>query len=136
MAHINYQYFNNVFTFITAPVSNYYLILKYYNAIETRSSVPVSFAANINYYEFINMQNSAFGGNMIQKGERWCIFNGDTKQEGIIDLDDMQQIDNDAYNFVQQQPYISDLNGGNIVDITDIVIADKNAFNFVSSVTQ
>lgn len=135
LAYLDYEYFNNVFTFKNAPVGDYYLVLKNYNAIETWSSVPFPINAGATLYDFTNQQSNTYGNNVIQKGTRWCIYNGDINQDGVIDLDDMQQIDNDAYNFVMQQAYFSDLNGDNIVDITDIVIADNNAFNFVSSIT-
>lgn len=133
LAYLDYQHLINIFTFPNAPAGNYYLVLKFYNTVETWSYTSVNVDASGNmFYDFTGVQYAAYGGNLTLKGSRWCIYSGDVNQDGVIDLDDNLQIDNDAFNFVMQQSYFTDLNGDNIVDIADIVIADNNAANFVS----
>ncbi|MBK8982839.1 MAG: hypothetical protein IPM38_11095 [Ignavibacteria bacterium] len=135
LAYLDYQDLSNVFTFPDAPTGNFYIALKYYNTIETWSSVPVSISEIPVTYDFTDIQSKAYGDNMVLKGSKWCIYSGDVTQDGIIDINDMELVDNDVYNFITGFSYLTDLNGDNLVDITDFGITDNNALNFVSAVT-
>ncbi|HRI86474.1 MAG TPA: hypothetical protein PK536_13610 [Ignavibacteria bacterium] len=135
IAYLDYQSLNNVFTFPDAPSGNFYLVLKHYNTIETWSSVPVSISNNPVSYDFTDLQSKAYGNNMMMKGSKWCIYSGDVTQDGFIDINDLQLVDNDVYNFITGYSYLTDLNGDFFVDIADYVITDNNALNFVSAVT-
>jgi hypothetical protein len=88
-------------------------------------------------YNFSTASTQAYGDNLIQVDNspvRFAVYNGDVNTDGTVDLSDLSQIDNDAYNFVSA--YVNtDLTGDNYVDLSDYALADNNAFNFVSKVT-
>lgn len=72
-----------------------------------------------------------FGGNIIYKGTKYCIFSGDVNNDGSINLDDENLISDDYSNFVTG--YVNtDVNGDFIVNLTDLSIAYNNSNNFVS----
>lgn len=113
------------------PNGNYYVVIKSRNSIETWSAAPVAFVNSVANYDFTTASTKAFGNNMIQVGSKWCVYSGDTDQDGVVDASDISVIDNDASNFVTG--YVAtDLNGDGTVDGTDAIIADNNAANFVS----
>ncbi|MBS1518773.1 MAG: hypothetical protein JSS91_11855 [Bacteroidetes bacterium] len=113
---------------------NYYIQLKHRNGLETWSASPVMFNANHVAYNFTTNANKAYGNNMIQKGTKWTVYSGDVNQDGVIDIGDNTQIDNDAFNFASGY-IVTDLNGDGITDIDDQTIADNNAFNFIGKIT-
>lgn len=134
-AYLDYQGMSNVFAFPKALSGDFYFVSKHYNCIETWSSVPVNVDPTyVTGYDFTTSSSQAYGDNMMEKGFRWCVYSGDVNQDGTIDLSDLEQIDNDVYNFIFGIYYNSDLNGDYFVDIADYTIADNNAFNFVSMV--
>ena len=64
---------------------------------------------------------------------RFAIYSGDVNLDGIIDLNDVLLIYNDANNFVTG--YIeTDVTGNNITDLTDVIIAYNNSAGFVVSI--
>ncbi|MBS1519258.1 MAG: hypothetical protein JSS91_14330 [Bacteroidetes bacterium] len=134
-AYLDYTSMTNVFAFPKALTGNYFLIVKYFNCIETWSAAPVSVSASfLNSYSFMTSGTQAYGNNLIQKGSRWCIYSGDVNQDGTIDLTDGSLIDNDAFNFVSgYQP--TDLNSDGLTDLADGVFADNNSYNFISKIT-
>lgn len=128
-------------TFGTATVSftkvtdnvQFYVVIKHRNSIETWSTSAKSFSYGSLDYDFTSNASQAFGNNLKQIGTKWCIFSGDANQDGVIDDDDLNLINNDAYNF--SSGYLSsDLTGDGFVDINDLIICDDNASAFVSSV--
>ncbi len=65
---------------------------------------------------------------------KYCIYNGDTNQDGIIDGFDLSMIDNNILNFANG--YLStDINGDGFIDATDAQIAGNNAYNFIGKIT-
>ena len=85
-------------------------------------------------YDFTSAASQAYGGNMIQKGNKYCIYSGDLNQDGNVNGLDIAIADNQAFNFLTG--YVSgDVNGDMIVDAADLSIVDNNAFNFISKVT-
>lgn len=114
--------------------ANYYIAIRHRNSIETWSSSGVAFSSGTLSYDFTTASNKAYGNNMILKGTKWCIYNGDVNQDGSVDITDGSLIDNDAFNFVSG--YVNtDLDGNNFVDLSDYGIADNNAFNYVTKIT-
>ncbi|MDQ3019143.1 MAG: hypothetical protein M3R36_01020 [Bacteroidota bacterium] len=113
--------------------TNYYLVIRHRNSIETWSSSAIAFSAGTLTYDFTPAANKAFGSNQIQvdiSPVRFAIYSGDVNQDGVVDLTDGSMIDNDASNFITG--YVNtDVNGDNVVDLADATIADNNAFNFV-----
>ena len=117
-----------------ADSTSYYLVLNHRNSIETWSDSSekalTKFSASSMAYNFTDDSSKAFGKNMIKLGTKWCLYGGDTNQDGVIDITDMVLIDNDSYNFIGG--YVStDVNGDGVVDITDMVLVDNNSYNFV-----
>ncbi len=111
----------------------FYVVIKHRNSIETWSTSAKSFSYGSLDYDFTSNASQAFGNNLKQIGTKWCIFSGDANQDGVIDDDDLNLINNDAYNF--SSGYLSsDLTGDGFVDINDLIICDDNASAFVSSV--
>ncbi|MDQ3019256.1 MAG: PKD domain-containing protein [Bacteroidota bacterium] len=122
-------YFSN-----TSNGTNYYIVVKHRNSIETWSNSGNAFTADTLRYNFSSSASSAFGSNQKQIDTSpvlFGIYSGDVNQEGIVDITDLSLIDNDAFEFTTG--YVrTDLTGDNFVDLTDLAIADNNAFNFVS----
>lgn len=111
--------------------SPYYIVVKHRNSIETWSKLSVPFTTSLNLnYDFTTHANKAFGDNQVLKGSKYCVYSGDINQDGLVDVFDMSQADNDAFNstggYVQ-----SDVNGDFFVDLSDLAIVDNNAFNIV-----
>jgi len=115
-------------------VSNYYIVLKHRNSIETWSNTGNAFVSGSLTYDFTTASNKAYGNNQDQVDNtpvRFAIYSGDVNQDGVVDGSDVAIIDNDAFNFVTG--YVnSDVNGDDVVDGSDAAIVDNNAFNFVS----
>ncbi len=117
-----------------AEGTNYYIVIKHRNALETWSGSTPQFSAGVMSYDFTSAQSQAYGSNMMQKGIKWCIFSGDVNQDGNVDLSDLIEVDNDNANFVTG--YVpSDVNGDNSSDLSDMIIVDNNNAAFVGKVT-
>lgn len=117
--------------------TDYFLILKHRNSIETWSKNTVRFSINELTYDLTVSDTSAFGNNLKLTDLTpltFAVFSGDVNQDGTIDLSDGSLIDNDIVNFVTGY-IVTDLNGDEAVDIADAVFADNNGFEFVSAVT-
>ncbi|MBK8980743.1 MAG: hypothetical protein IPM38_00095 [Ignavibacteria bacterium] len=120
--------------FLSAETGNYYIKIIHRNALETWSFQPVTFTGNeITDFDFTSEQEKAYGNNQILKSGKWCIYSGDTDRDGIIDVSDQSQIENDVFN-VTTGYVITDLTGDLIVDLTDASIADNNGLNFIYAV--
>jgi len=125
------------FQFSEIPTGIYYLAIYHRNCIETWSGAPVNYISNgtVNY-DFTNSVINAYGNNLVQVDSspvRYALFSGDVNQDGVIDLGDGSQIDNDALNF--EKGYLpTDVNGDWVVDLSDEVFADNNGFNFVTKI--
>lgn len=125
----------HVFTIPTTP-SNYYLVIRHRNSIETWSNSTVSLARNgeITSYNTTLSATSAYGNNLKLKGTKYCIYSGDVNQDKVVNLSDVLLTYNDAQNFVTG--YVnSDLNGDNVVNLSDITIVSNNSALFVRAIT-
>ena len=126
--------FGGSFTFENASSGSYYIAVKGKNTIETWSKFPQSFTAgSVNSYDFTVSSNMAFGNNMKLKNAKYCLYSGDTDQDGLIDLTDLLQIYNDASSFTAGYN-ATDLDGNRITDLTDLVLANNNSSVFVSRI--
>jgi len=113
--------------------SNYYLVVKHRNSIETWSKPGGERVTMLQLnYDLTFSSSQAYGNNMIQINFfKWTIYSGDVNQDGTVDATDLSLIDNDAYNFTTG--YVNtDITGDDIVDASDAALADNNAYNFVS----
>lgn len=79
--------------------------------------------------------NNAYGDNQKQvEPGVFAIYSGDINQDGVIDIFDVIDMDNDVINF--NAGYIpTDLNGDGVADIFDVILLDNNVLAFVASVT-
>jgi len=123
-------WFNNAQQF-----TNYYIVAKHRNSIETWSATTFQFTSGANYtYDFTFSPLQSYGANMVQvdtSPDLFAFYSGDVNQDEVIDGSDLLLIDNDASNFVTG--YVStDINGDEFVDGSDAAISDNNASNFVS----
>lgn len=110
--------------------TNYYLVVKHRNSIETWSGTSVSFTLNQLVYNFTNAASKAYGSNLKLKGTKYCIYSGDSNQNGNVDASDMAIIDNDVYIFATG--YLpTDVDGNGNVDANDLSIVDNNSSSFV-----
>jgi len=126
---------NGNFTFSNAVNSVlYYIVVKHRNGLETWSATGNSFTSGNLSYDFTLSSSQAFGNNQVLKGTKYCVYNGDVNQDGIIDGNDAATIDNDAFNLATGY-LLTDLNGDQIIDGSDAVIADNNVYNFIGRIT-
>ena len=124
--------FTGTFNFENIVTGDYYIEVKTRNTIETWSKFPQSFTSGAAHtYDFTVSSNMAFGNNMTLKNSKYCLYSGDTGQDGLIDLTDLLQIYNDAAVFSAGY-IVTDLTGNSITDLTDVVMAFNNASSFVS----
>ncbi|HAY33265.1 MAG TPA: YCF48-related protein [Ignavibacteria bacterium] len=115
---------------------NYYIQIIHRNVLESWSESgghSIS-QGNTSVYDFTTAQSKTFGSNSVLINTKYCLYSGDVNRDGIIDIGDQTDIDNDASNFTTG--YVpTDLNGDGVVDLADAVYTDNNAANFISAVT-
>lgn len=122
------------FNFKYASSGTYYIQTKHRNALETWSASGVSFSASSdNFYDFTTAASQAYGNNEdpTPTPVKWGMFSGDVTQEGVVDVDDLVLVYNDAINFGSGY-LVTDVNGDGVVDVDDLLIIYNNAYNFVS----
>lgn len=120
--------------FSASEGTNYYVVIKHRNALETWSANTPQFVNGTLNYDFTSAQNQAYGNNLMQKGTKWCLYSGDVDHDGSVDLTDMIEVDNDNAIFVTG--YVpSDVNGDGSTDLSDMIIVDNNNAAFVGKVT-
>ena len=117
--------------------TNYYIVTKHRNALETWSSSATPFLSGAQLYDFTPAANKAFGSNQIQidlSPVKFAIYSGDINYDGFVNLIDIIGVYNDGSAFITG--YVkTDINGDNIVDLTDLLITYNNSTNFVSKFT-
>ncbi len=113
---------------------SYYLVLKNWRSVETWSALPQQFISGSMSYDFTDSDSRAYGGNMVLKGSRYCIYSGDVNQDGTVDIADYAMIDNDVFNFLSGY-LATDLTGDFAVDASDAQIAENNSLAFVGVIS-
>lgn len=112
--------------------TNYYIVIKHKNSLETWSISPGQmFTNDILDFDFLSY-SQAYGGNLrfLDSVPLWFgMFSGDVDQDGEIDLDDVTSIYNNSNNFLTG---ITDLNGDGITDLNDMTIVYNNSVSFIS----
>lgn len=112
----------------------YYVTVKHRNSIETwTKNVQQLNSGQPNTYNFTTLSTQAYGNNLKYKSGKWCLFSGDTNQDGVIDATDFSMVDNDI-SFFSQGYVVTDIDGDGFVDGADMAYVDNNAANFVISV--
>lgn len=125
--------FSGLCFFNNAPTGTYYIVVKHRNGIETwsKNNGENLVKGQLINYDFTNDSSKAYGSNQIKKGSLYCLYNGDTDQDGIIDASDVSMIDNDALNGTSGY-VVTDLTGDNYVDSDDQSVVDNNSLTSVS----
>lgn len=113
--------------------TGYYLVLKHRNSLETWSGSGNSFLINDLAYDFTTASAKAYGNNLTLKGSEYCIYSGDQNQDGVIELEDIINVSNDANDFATGY-LTSDVTGDNEVNLSDILVTYNNSAKFVSKI--
>ncbi len=112
----------------------YYIVVKHRNSIETWSKTVQQFSTGFPIsYDFTTSKTKAYGDNMKLKSGKYCIYSGDTDQNGSIDVIDLGTVENDVSIFGGGYR-IADLNGDLFVDANDLAIVENNAVNYVTRI--
>ena len=128
--------------FSAAEATNYYLVIKHRNALESWSGTPQQFANGTLSYDFTSSVAQTYGNNAIQIPPvtgKWCIYGGDMTsstpgvKDGIVDGSDLAAVDNDNTNFVTGY-VITDLTGEQLVDGSDLALVDNNNTAFIGKI--
>lgn len=121
-----------------ADATNYYLVVKHRNALQTWSKTPQAFSGGLLSYDFSTAASQAFGDNQLLIGTRYCIYSGDVSdgissgvQDGYIDIFDDSEIYNDSYGAIYR--LLTDLNLDGFVDIFDDLIVYNNSYSGISA---
>ncbi len=110
--------------------SIYYIALKHRNSIETWSATPIKISES-NYYNFTDSASKAYGDGInapmkdMGNGE-YALYSGNTDQDRTIDINDMSNTENDAFNFAYGYNN-TDSNGDGASDALDMQIIENNA---------
>lgn len=122
---------SGLLSFINTGNSTKYVVVKHRNTVETWSAAGVVFKLDSTAnYDFTTASNKAYGNNLVLKGGKYCMYNGDSNQDGNVDLSDLSLIENAGTLFTVGY-VVTDINGDNFVDLADLTIAENNAFNFI-----
>lgn len=107
----------------------YYIVIKHRNSIESWSSLPQSFVGNGPFnYDFTTSAGQVYGNNQKHLGGGYYGFwSGDVNQDGIVDTEDMSQVDNSSSHPAETGYVARDTNGDGIVDIEDMSLIDNNS---------
>lgn len=130
----------NTFGFATVSFTNvidnmqFYIVIKHHNSIETWNITAKSFSFGTLDYDFTISSNQAFGNNLKQIGNKWCIYSGDVNQDGIINYDDLTLINNDA-SIYKSNIASTDLNSDGVTDLSDLITCENNISQNVMKVT-
>ncbi|MBX7043405.1 MAG: S8 family serine peptidase [Ignavibacteria bacterium] len=109
---------------------SYYIVVRHRNGLETWSSAPVVFSGIQASYNFTLSASSAYGENLVLRGNKYCIYSGDINFDFQIDGADVVSADNAASNY--SNGYIpQDINGDGFVDATDVEITHNNSEEYV-----
>ncbi len=110
--------------------NNYFLSVKHRNGIETWSSSPIV-VTDGSAYNFTTGMNKAYDNGInnpmknIENGV-YAIYSGDVNQDGALDIFDMSNTENDAFNF-QFGYNATDCNGDGATDALDMQLIENNA---------
>ena len=116
--------------------TNYYIVVKHRNSIETWSSIAKPFTSSLLNYNFTDSTTKAYGSNMKQidgSPLRFGIYSGDVNQDGSVELADVTSVYNNSISFLTGY-VVTDVNGDNTVDLADVTLVYNNSVSFVEKV--
>lgn len=119
--------FSGVYRFSNVTTGSYYIVVKHSNCIDVWSKAGgiTTNDSAISYYDFTTSASQAYGSNMVNKGNKYCMYSGNVNQDGIIDASDMSLVEN--AKSIGLSGYVStDINGDYFVDASDLSVVDNN----------
>jgi Zn-dependent metalloprotease/subtilisin-like proprotein convertase family protein len=132
---------NGTFSFPGSVNGNsYYIVIRHRNALETWSSLPVTFSQNTSY-DFSTAANKAFGNNMSHTFDnRWALFSGDISsanglgiQDQMVESQDYVDMEN-AVAVIATGYIVQDVTGDRIVESADYVLEENNVSAIVFTI--
>ncbi|MBK6537329.1 MAG: hypothetical protein IPG09_05975 [Ignavibacteria bacterium] len=124
--------YTGTITFANAPSGTYYIVVKGRNLLETWSKAggEIYTRGTPFTYNFTTAITQAYNSNIKLVGSKYCNYNGDLDQDGIIDVSDVSLVDNASFNGLTG--YVTeDVTGDYFVDVSDVSIVDNNSFSGV-----
>ena len=106
--------------------TQYYIVVKHRNALETWSATPQSILNNQLAFDFTTDAGKAFGNNLVLKNGSWCIYSGDVNGDGLVDIEDLNLVFIDNVNGIEGYSS-TDLNGDLLTEIEDVYLVFKNS---------
>jgi len=127
------------FEFPPSVLNNaYYIVVKHRNALETWSSIPVSFNTTSVLYDFSTTAGKAYGNNLANMDGEFCFYSGDVSdgvssgvQDGIINIDDYDALENSLTLFTTGYS-VYDLTGDGLVESADFSLMGTNISQGIS----
>lgn len=114
---------------------NYYISINHKNSLETWSAGTVNLISGITY-DFTNSLSNAFSNSLntpmkFLSSGKYALFSGDVNQDGTINSDDLQKVENSAKN-IGLGYFNDDVNGDGVVDVFDLQIIENNKILFLN----
>ena len=126
----NSAYTTFVFGDALLSYASAYFVVNTCTHLETWSSAPVPFATSLTY-DFTTAAGKAYGNNMTLFNGLWSFYAGDINNDGVIDITDLSEIENDASGFTAGCRECTDLTYDGVVDGSDYILVDNNSYAFV-----
>ncbi|MDQ3193385.1 MAG: integrin alpha [Bacteroidota bacterium] len=122
--------------FGNAPSGTYYIVVTHRNSIDTwsKSGGEILTSGNLMNYDMSVLPSQAYESNLKQidtSPVRFGIFSADVIRDGLVNLNDIIAIYNNAVNFVNGY-VVTDVTGDNVTNLNDVIIAHNNSTGFVS----
>ncbi len=130
--------YSGMFSFTYAPTSNYYIVVKHFNSIETWSRAGGEYLVSDGLpgsFSFIDSSSKAYGDNTKLTRGKYCMYTGDVEQNGYVDQTDLLLINTDSDNFVTGIRVPTDLTGDGAVELRDILRCYNNSTLFARTVS-
>lgn len=116
------------------PTGSYYFVINGKNIFETWTKNPVQVMESQNVsYDFTTNASKAFGDNLINVNDRYCIYSGDVDQNLTLDLRDLTAVFNCSQGSLENRAQ-SDINGDGQIGLEDIIMVYNNFERFVHAV--
>ncbi|MBK8554028.1 MAG: right-handed parallel beta-helix repeat-containing protein [Ignavibacteria bacterium] len=125
-------------SFTSAPTSNYYIVVKHFNSLETWSKAGGEYLISdglASSFSFITSASQAYGDNTILTRTRYCMYSGDVNQDGFVDQTDLFLIIADSDNFLTGDRLPADLTGDGAVELRDVLRCYNNTTLFAKVVS-
>ena len=134
-AQINKNGLVNIFLPSSLSGGFYYISINHKNSIEIWSANTVKLLGGSSY-DFSNSLSKAYSNGInppmkLLSSGKYALFSGDIDQDGTINSNDLQQIENNSKSL--QFGYLkNDVNGDGVIDIFDMQMVENNKILFIN----